>query len=88
MGSKHPSILTGDELRQKLRKWLNPPDPFVNYNTALDALHQGTPLGSLKATLSPIGSSPVLCCGYMEIVRSPALSPSLLPTDLHFDSGL
>jgi hypothetical protein len=35
-------ILTGKKLRWALRDWLSPPDPFVNYNTALEALHKGT----------------------------------------------
>ena len=42
-------MLTGNELlkdivklRQDLAKWLSPPDPFVNFNTADHARHQGT----------------------------------------------
>ncbi|KAH9013800.1 hypothetical protein EDB83DRAFT_2182900, partial [Lactarius deliciosus] len=34
--------LTGNELRKDLRKWIAPPDPSVNYNTASDAHHEGT----------------------------------------------
>ncbi|KAH8977714.1 hypothetical protein EDB92DRAFT_1808292, partial [Lactarius akahatsu] len=34
--------LTGNELRQNLRKWIVPPDPSANYNTASDAHHEGT----------------------------------------------
>ncbi|KAI9432763.1 hypothetical protein H4582DRAFT_2061576 [Lactarius indigo] len=36
------SDLNRNELRQNLRKWIAPPDPSVNYNTASDAHHQGT----------------------------------------------
>jgi hypothetical protein len=42
-------MLTGNELlqdiaklRQDLAKWLSPPDPFINFNTADHARHQGT----------------------------------------------
>ncbi|KAH9012832.1 hypothetical protein EDB83DRAFT_2189816, partial [Lactarius deliciosus] len=34
--------LTGNELRKDLRKWVSPPDPSVNYNTASGAHHEGT----------------------------------------------
>lgn len=34
--------LTGNELRKDLRKWIAPPDPSVNFNTASDAHHEGT----------------------------------------------
>ena len=33
---------TGNELRKDLRKWIAPPDPSVNFNTATDAHHEGT----------------------------------------------
>ena len=32
----------GNELRKDLRKWIAPPDPSVNLNTASDAHHAGT----------------------------------------------
>src|SRR5713226_8967902 len=32
----------GDELREKVRKWLSPPDPSINHNTAREACHDGT----------------------------------------------
>ena len=35
-------MLTGNQLRQGLAKWLSPPDPFVNFNTADHARHKGT----------------------------------------------
>ncbi|KAI9432760.1 hypothetical protein H4582DRAFT_1091100 [Lactarius indigo] len=34
--------LNRNELRKDLRRWIAPPDPSVNYNTASDAHHQGT----------------------------------------------
>ncbi|KAH9037476.1 hypothetical protein EDB85DRAFT_607430 [Lactarius pseudohatsudake] len=36
------SDLTRNELRKDLRKWIAPPDPSVNYNTASDVHHEGT----------------------------------------------
>ena len=35
-------ILTGDQLRQNLRRWLSPQDPSTNHNIACDAHHKGT----------------------------------------------
>ncbi|KAI9449038.1 hypothetical protein BJY52DRAFT_1228002 [Lactarius psammicola] len=36
------TTLTGNELRKDLRKWITPPDPSVNYNTASGSHHDGT----------------------------------------------
>ncbi|KAH8977721.1 hypothetical protein EDB92DRAFT_2108475 [Lactarius akahatsu] len=36
------SDLNRNELRKELRKWVAPPDPSVNYNTASGAHHEGT----------------------------------------------
>ncbi|KAH9015494.1 hypothetical protein EDB85DRAFT_2280300, partial [Lactarius pseudohatsudake] len=36
------SDLNRNELRKDLRKWIAPPDPSVNYNTASSAHHEGT----------------------------------------------
>ncbi|KAH9031833.1 hypothetical protein EDB84DRAFT_164236 [Lactarius hengduanensis] len=36
------SDLNRNELRKDLRKWIAPPDPSVNYNTASDVHHEGT----------------------------------------------
>ena len=35
-------ILTGDQLRDSLFRWLSPPDPSINHNTASKAHHDGT----------------------------------------------
>jgi hypothetical protein len=35
-------ILTGNQLRQDLRKWLSPPDPSTNHNIACNTHHKGT----------------------------------------------
>ena len=46
----HKSLtsLTGNELRKDLRKWIAPPDPSVNYNTACAAHHEGTAVWCTK----------------------------------------
>ncbi|KAF8486223.1 hypothetical protein DFH94DRAFT_175659 [Russula ochroleuca] len=31
-----------DQLREKIQKWLSPPDPSINHNTACEAHHNGT----------------------------------------------
>ena len=36
------NALTGNQLRQDLRRWLSPPDPYTNHNIACDAHHDGT----------------------------------------------
>ncbi len=40
----HPGsiILTGNQLRQDLCRWLSPPDPSTNHNIACNAHHEGT----------------------------------------------
>jgi hypothetical protein len=35
-------ILTGNQLRQYLRRWLSPQDPSTNHNVACSAHHKGT----------------------------------------------
>jgi hypothetical protein len=36
------TVLTGNQLRQELRRWLSPPDPSTNHNIACNAYHTGT----------------------------------------------
>ncbi|KAI9455952.1 hypothetical protein BJY52DRAFT_1121552 [Lactarius psammicola] len=36
------TVIEGNGLRKDLRKWISPPDPSVNYNTACSAHHTGT----------------------------------------------
>ena len=31
-----------DQLHEKVQKWLSPPDPSINHNTACEAHHNGT----------------------------------------------
>ncbi|KAH8983356.1 hypothetical protein EDB92DRAFT_1578578 [Lactarius akahatsu] len=42
--------LNRNELRKDLRKWVAPPDPSVNYNTASGAHHEGTAAWCTKGT--------------------------------------
>ena len=43
-------IHTGDQLRQNFAKWLSPPDPSVNYNTARDKQHRGTAVWFIESS--------------------------------------
>ena len=36
------TLLTGNQLRQDLRRWLSPPDPSTNHNVACSAHYKGT----------------------------------------------
>lgn len=36
------TVLTGNQLRQDLRRWLSPPDPSTSHNVACSAHHEGT----------------------------------------------
>ncbi|KAH9012823.1 hypothetical protein EDB83DRAFT_2185507, partial [Lactarius deliciosus] len=40
--NKNLTSVSGNELRKDLRRWVAPPDPSVNYNTASSAHHEGT----------------------------------------------
>jgi hypothetical protein len=42
VGSLGLIILIGNELREKLRRWLSPPDPSTNHNSARKVHHEGT----------------------------------------------
>ena len=42
---------SGDQLREKIRKWLSPPDPSTNHNTACEAHHNGTATWFLEGSL-------------------------------------
>jgi hypothetical protein len=44
-------ILTENQLRQDLRKWLSPPDPSINHNIACNAHHKGTATWFFKGTI-------------------------------------
>jgi hypothetical protein len=33
---------SGDQLQEKIQKWLSPPDPSINHNVACEAHHTGT----------------------------------------------
>jgi hypothetical protein len=35
-------MLTGNQLQEKLRAWLSPPNPIINHNMACSAQHRGT----------------------------------------------
>ena len=35
-------MISGNQLRESLRKWQSPPDPSINHNIAGDRQHEGT----------------------------------------------
>ena|SRR6266702_4330178 len=41
-GSGVSNLLTGNQLRESLRRWVTPPDPSTNHNIACDIHHGGT----------------------------------------------
>jgi hypothetical protein len=41
-GHADSTILTGNQLRQDLRRWLSPPDPSTNQNISCNSHHKGT----------------------------------------------
>ena len=42
---------SGDQLREKIQKWLSSPDPSINHNTACDAHQNGTATWFLEGTI-------------------------------------
>jgi hypothetical protein len=40
-----------DQLREKIRQWLSPPDPSINHNTACEAHHNGTAAWFLEGAI-------------------------------------
>ena len=41
-GAGISNLLTGNQLRECLRRWVTPPDPSTNHNIACDIHHGGT----------------------------------------------
>jgi hypothetical protein len=35
-------MLTGNEMQEKLHRWLSPPDPSINHHNARKTQHEGT----------------------------------------------
>jgi NACHT domain-containing protein len=57
-------IVTGNQLRQDLHRWLSPPDPSTNHNIACSAHHEGTATwfldGSTYKEWKSVGSESLL----------------------------
>jgi hypothetical protein len=57
-------IVTGNQLRQDLHRWLSPPDPSTNHNIASSAHHEGTATwffnGSTYKEWKSVGSESLL----------------------------
>jgi hypothetical protein len=74
------SILTGNQLRQDLHKWLSPPDPSTNHNIACSAHHKGTAAwffegGTYKEWRSTISESLLWIHGKRALVPFCRLTP-------------
>jgi hypothetical protein len=41
-GGGDSDYFIGDQLQENFRRWLSPPDPSINYNTAWNAHHEGS----------------------------------------------
>ena len=41
---------TGNQMQEKIRSWLSPPDPSVNHNTACKTQHLGTATWFIQST--------------------------------------
>jgi len=46
-----PQILAGNNLRERLRIWLSPPNPSINHNIACDAQHKGSAQWFFRGTI-------------------------------------
>jgi len=46
-----PLILAGNNLRERLRIWLSPPNPSINHNIACDARHKGSAQWFFRGTI-------------------------------------
>jgi hypothetical protein len=44
-------ITSGNQLRRKIQKWLSPPDPSLNHNTACETHHDGTAAWFLEGAI-------------------------------------
>jgi hypothetical protein len=75
-------ILTGNQLRQELRRWLSPPDPSTNHNIACNAHHEGTATwffrGSIYQDWKSTDSEPLL---WIYGKRAPLSHSCLTPPD-------
>jgi hypothetical protein len=88
VNSRDLFILTESQLREKLRKWLSPPDPSTNHNIARKAHHEGTASWFFQGSIfEEWKSSPSLLWVHGKRM---SLSPSSFthPADSHIHSGI
>jgi hypothetical protein len=77
------------KLRQDLANWLSPPDPFINFNTADHARHEGTAEWFTQSSVFKNWKESSSLLWIHGKRASPALSvPFPLLTDLLVHSGL
>src|SRR6266702_2718814 len=51
------NLLTGNQLRESLRRWVTPPDPSANHNIARDIHHRGTAEWFFRCSIFEEGKS-------------------------------
>jgi hypothetical protein len=82
-------IFTGNRMRQDIKMWLSPVDPFINLNTASEAHYEGTAewftQGSAFKSWKESGS--LLWIHGKRISSNLTAQPPLL-TELHVYSGI
>jgi hypothetical protein len=44
-------IILVDQLQERIQRWLSPPDPSINHNTACEAHHNGTAAWFLEGVI-------------------------------------
>jgi hypothetical protein len=77
------------DLREKLQKWLSPPDPSINHNVARKAHHKGTASWFFQGSIfKQWKSSPLLWVHGKRMFLSLSITPNLLSPDSHICSGL
>jgi hypothetical protein len=82
-------IFTGNQMRQDIETWLSPADPFINFNTANEAHHEGTAEWFTQSSVfnSWKQSGSLLWIHGKRMSSSLAAQPPLL-TELHVHSGI
>jgi hypothetical protein len=87
-GHAGSTILTGNQLRQDLRRWLSPPDPSTNHNIACNAHYEGTATwffeGSIYQDWKSTTSGPLV---WIYGKRAPLSHSCLIPPDKFYMSS-
>jgi len=80
-------LFSEDKLLTDLAKWLSPPDPFINYNTASEARYDGTSLWFTNSSEYKDWKESTSLLWIQGKRMSSSTMLSLLLTNLHVHSG-